>query len=110
MTTPLIYVLLSGAFFYLGSQAKVTHWLWSRYPTGFDSFMQCAACAGFWYGAACAGLGWWQDWNFLALDGRHWLTPVIVAFCGITWTPVVARWQIEALYVLGGGNDGRQEE
>ncbi|UCC74962.1 MAG: hypothetical protein JSV86_10550 [Gemmatimonadota bacterium] len=106
MTAAIIYPLLCVTAWYLGSQAKVTHGLWGRYPPGFDSFMQCSACTGFWYGLGCGALGWWQNWAFLSLDGRHWLTPVIVALCAIVWTPLIARWHTVALYVLSGGNDG----
>jgi hypothetical protein len=102
--TVVIYPLLCAAVWYLLSQAKVTHWLWSRYPPKLDDFVQCAACTGFWLGLGCGALGWWQQWDFLGLPGRHALTPVVVALCGIVWTPIVARWHMEALYVLGGGN------
>jgi hypothetical protein len=108
VTTLVIYPLLCVAAFYLLAQARITEPIWSRYPDRLDAFMQCSACTGFWYGLGCGALGWAQDWNFLLLDGRDWLTPLIVAFCGIVWTPILARVHTEALYVLSGGdNDGQ---
>lgn len=97
MTTIILYPLLCCAFYYLGAQATITEFLWSRYPARLDAFMSCPACTGFWYGGACAGLGWWQGWAFLGLEGRHWLTPVLVAFCSIVWTPLVSALHTRAM-------------
>ncbi len=106
MQTAIIYPILCAAGYYLASQARITQALWSRYPPWIDSYLSCAACFGFALGVACGALGWWQHWNFLLLDGRDWLTPVIVALCSIVWTPIVARVHAEAMYVLGGGSSG----
>jgi hypothetical protein len=46
----LTYAIFASTMFYLGSRATVTRWLWSRYPKRFAEFMDCPACAGFWYG------------------------------------------------------------
>jgi len=96
-STIIVYPLLCCALYYLGAQATITEAVWSRYPARLDTFMSCPACTGFWYGAACAGLGWWQDWAFLGLDGRHWLTPGIVALCSIVWTPIVSAHHTRAM-------------
>ena len=50
ISTIAICALLSAAFYYLGSRAVITSWLWSRYPPRLAKFMDCAACSGFWYG------------------------------------------------------------
>lgn len=97
MTALVIYPLVCCALFYLGAQAKITYWLWERYPPRLDAFMSCPACTGFWYGLGCAALGWWQNWSFLSLDGRHWLTPLIVAVCSIVWTPIVVAVHTRAM-------------
>ncbi len=96
-TTIIIYPLICCALFYLGAQATITGFLWGRYPPRLDAFMSCPACTGFWYGAACAGLGWWQDWPFLGLDGQHWLTPIIVGVCSIIWTPILSAKHTQAM-------------
>jgi hypothetical protein len=50
MSSLLLLVLLSTAFYYLGSRATITSFVWDRYPPAFGRFMDCAACSGFWYG------------------------------------------------------------
>lgn len=48
--TLFFYSILCAAMFYLGSRAKITSFLWSRYPPSVAAFADCAACSGFWYG------------------------------------------------------------
>lgn len=50
MQALLLLVILSTGFYYLGSRAVITSWLWSRYPPSIAAFMDCPACSGFWYG------------------------------------------------------------
>ena len=94
----LLYPPVTVAAYYLGSRAKVTEFLWKRYPAWLDKFMLCAACVGFWFGAAAAlAIGWYLDVPFLVLPGRLWLTPVVVALSSLVWTPWLAAKHLAAL-------------
>lgn len=95
--TLVLYAFLTTAMYYLGARAVVTSWLWSRYPGWLDKFMLCSACSGFWYGIGVAGIGWALNLEFLSLPGRHWLTVVAVGLCSMIWTPIFARWHIDAI-------------
>lgn len=102
MTTVLLYALLTTSLYYLGVRAKITRWLWSRYPKWLDNFMMCAACSGFWYGLAVGFVGGWDyDLPFLGLAGRSWITPFVVAFCSIVWTPIIAAIHLRAFDYTG---------
>lgn len=101
-----LYPLLCTAAFYLLAQAKLTHFLWERYPPALDEFMSCPACTGFWYGLGCGFLGWWLEIDFLGLDPRHWTTLVLVGLCSITWTPLLSNLHTRAMtYEATGGSD-----
>jgi hypothetical protein len=85
--TLLIYSLLTASAFYLGSRAKVTEWVWTKYPPAFARFMDCAACSGAWYGLIAALL--LRD--FLPTTGiRQEVEPIVIGLCSVVWTPVVA--------------------
>ncbi len=102
MATLLLYVLLSSAFFYLGSRALITRWLWSRYPAGLVGFMDCAACTGFWYGFLSAlTLGRSQNLALFDLAADAWVTPPIVGLCTLVLTPIVAGLMQRGLDSLG---------
>jgi hypothetical protein len=102
MQTLLLYTVLSAALFYLGSRAKITAALWSRYPPRFASFMDCAACSGTWYGFGLAvTLGRYQELDVLGLSSDSWLTPLVVAGCMMVLAPVAAAIMHYALIVLG---------
>lgn len=98
MTGAILYPLLCACAYYLGAAAKITAWLWSRYPRGFDEFMVCPACSGFWYGLACAGVGAWLRLDFLGLPPRSGYTWLLVALCAIVWTPLVSRLHLASLH------------
>lgn len=89
MTYALI-LILPVAFYYLGSRAVITRWLWSRYPARFARFMDCAACSGFWYGAAVAA-GLKIPWENLFIAGLVTLVT----------TPIGAAIMQHALELLG---------
>lgn len=94
MLVALLYPLLTAALYYLGTRAKVTSWLWSRYPAWLGGFMDCAACTGFWYGLATeAAIGAWQPHVDFA--------PIVIGLCSIVWTPVVAALMQHSLFTLG---------
>lgn len=88
----LVYALLTSAAFYLGSRAVITQWLWGRYPPRLARFMDCAACAGFWYGVAVGAMGAWvvEPIGSSPFSLREWYSPLIVGLCSIVWTPIVA--------------------
>jgi hypothetical protein len=92
-----LYPLICVAIFYLGSQALIMEWLWSRYPPRLDAFMSCPACTGFWLGLGCGALGWWLQIPFLSLDSRHFATPILIGLCSITWTPLLANLHTRAM-------------
>lgn len=91
MYTPLLYALLSTAFYYLGSRAEITRFVWSRYPPSLASFMDCPACTGFWWGFIIAsGVGRDLKLTYMGLDPDSLLTWFIVALCSIVLTPIGA--------------------
>jgi len=90
MEVILVYALLTSAAFYLGSRALITRALWSRYPRWLATFMDCAACTGFWYGFAA---GWLLHDSLPLLPGvsiRIPFFPILTGLCSIVWTPIVA--------------------
>lgn len=102
MTTLILYPLWTAALFYLGSRAVITSAIWSRYPHGLAKFMDCAACAGTWYGALAALLGGYVlDLPFGSLPGKQIETIAAVALCSMVWTPIVAFQMDKALSQLG---------
>jgi hypothetical protein len=104
LITPVLYGLITSALYYLGSRAKITEFIWSRYPKGMDKFMLCAACTGFWYGLGVAlVLGWTLELPFLGLAGRFWATPIVVAITSIVFTPLFANAHVTALYQTSPG-------
>lgn len=95
----LSHVFGTVALFYLGSRATITSWLWSRYPRWLASFMDCAACSGFWYGLILAlTVGRWEHISYFGhYDG---VTPLLVALGAMVWTPIVGglmQWGFEHL-------------
>lgn len=98
----LLYALLSAAMFYLGSRAKITEALWSRYPRPIAVFMDCAACTGFWWGVIWhSAIGRSFDIDVLVLPAQHPATPALVGLCTLVLTPVAAAIMHYALMVLG---------
>jgi hypothetical protein len=93
----LLYVTLSTAAYYLASRAKITSWLWSRYPARVEYFALCAACSGLWYGAAAAlAIGRPLDLPLLGLPADLWLTPIVAGAVCMVWTPIVAAIMVRA--------------
>lgn len=108
----LAYPFITAAAFYLGSRAKITEALWSRYPKPFARFMDCAACAGFWYGLilqAIVGIGP-QHLDFLGFTWQDPATPFIVGLCSLVWTPIIAAVMQSALDHLGSAVPADDEE
>lgn len=120
----ILYITISASLYYLGSQAKITEFLWSRYPgsglrtrtksgnylgadgvlrtdpppdTGFAAFMACPACVGFWWSLALGCVGYWRHVPYMGLPGRWWVTVLFTGLAGIVWTPLLARAQRWAL-------------
>jgi hypothetical protein len=97
-----LYSILSTALYYLGSRAMITQPLWSRYPPGLARFADCPACSGTWYGAGLAvGLGRTFDISFFMFKSDSWFTPIVVGFCMMMLTPMVAGLLQHALNVNG---------
>lgn len=106
MLTILLFVLVSTACFYLGSRAMITRFLWSRYPSWLASFMDCAACTGFWYGLIFANIYGYHrplpfdlpyKWSFL------------VGLCSLVWTPIGAAVMQRSLDLVGSAVPGLHE-
>lgn len=98
MTALVLYPLLCAALYYLAAHALITRWLWSRYPDWLDGFLSCAACSGFWYGAALAAfVGRPLGLDLLGLSAAHWATIPLVALASVVWTPLVAWALLRAL-------------
>lgn len=84
----LAYALLTTALFYLGSRATITSWFWNKYPPGLARFMDCAACAGFWYGVVLAVALPYVAPTLAVFDGPA--APVLTGLCALVWTPAGA--------------------
>ena len=113
MTTCAIYPLLSVTLYYLGSRAKITRQLWSRYPRWLDELILGSACSSFWIAIIIASIGGFAlDLPFLGLAGDAWYTPLVVGLCAIAWTPPLAWLHTASLERLGGpgGDDAAEEE
>lgn len=101
MYSLILMSLLSSAFYYLGSRAAITQWLWSRYPKPFARFMDCPACSGFWYGVLIA-IAFVLCKRDLPLDLTS--DPLSIVVCGwisIFLTPIGAAVLAEALHANG---------
>ncbi len=109
MESVLLYILNTPALFYLGSRAVITRFLWSRYPPKLAAFMDCAACAGFWYGfLSDFVLGNLYGLSFLGVSMSSMLRPILVGLCSITWTPIGAglvQWGFDNLGSIHGPQD-----
>lgn len=101
--TIILYAILSAAMFYLGSRALITRALWSRYPPRLAALMDCAACAGFWWGTIWALIiGRHFDLEVWQLPADHLATPPIVGLCMIVLAPIAAaamQWGLEFIGV-----------
>jgi hypothetical protein len=91
METLVLYAFCTASLFYLGSRARVTSWLWSRYPRWLALWADCAACSGAWYGLAVGYVGGYHlGLSFLGLPGNQWTTTFIVALTATSFTPILA--------------------
>lgn len=85
----LIYtILITSALFHFGSRARVTSFIWSRYPLALARFMDCAMCSGAWYGIAIAIVALSLGYDYPGLEDQHAL--VACFFGSAVWTPIVA--------------------
>ena len=102
MTNLILYSILSAAFFYLGSRARITQVIWQSYPLPLARFFDCAACSGTWYGLILSlTLGRYQGLDVMGFDAQDWMTPIIVALSMLVLTPIVARLMHLGLQDLG---------
>lgn len=98
METLILYALLTSSAFYLGSRAVITQAIWSRYPHWLARFMDCAACAGFWYGLAFSLL---LGSEIPSPFGTGILGPILTGLGAIVWTPIVSGYMQTGLEHLG---------
>jgi hypothetical protein len=100
--TWLLILILPVSFYYLGSRAMITHWLWSRYPKPLAKFMDCAACSGFWYGFGCAVIfGHWYEVSIFDLEPEKALTWILTGLVTLTTTPIGAAIHTRAFAAIG---------
>lgn len=100
----LIFVL-PAAFWYLGSRAIITRWLWSIYPTAFARFMDCAACVGFWWGAVIMAFSLWWGSNIPCFASGNPAQVLVAGWISMITTPLVASLHDLALTQLGSAVD-----
>lgn len=100
----LLLPLVTTALWYLGTRATITAPVWSRYPAPLARFMDCAACAGFWWGVVA----------YTAMGCAYESVPYtlsyipVIGFSSMIWTPLVAYLHDRAMLNLGSavGGDG----
>ena len=99
MYTVPLYSMLAAAAYYVGSRAKITSWLWSRYPSGLAAFMDCAACSGAWYGLIISlTVGRHFELRYAGLSPYDWMTHFVVMASSIVTTPITAglmQWGLD---------------
>ncbi len=116
MEIMLVYALLTSAMFYLASRARITSWLWSRYPAWLASWVDCAACIGTWFGLLVGVIGHLLHFGAGTEPGllqngaglsrilvSEWYSPIVVALCAMVWTPIVAGYMQLGFERLGSG-------
>jgi hypothetical protein len=96
----LLAMLLTTAFWYLGTRALITQPLWSRYPVKLARFMDCAACSGFWWGVVVY-LFLTQVVQESVLGLNTAVYAPVIGFSSLIWTPLVAALHQRALDGLG---------
>ena len=98
----ILIATLAASLYYLGVRAKITSWLWSRYPAWLTSFMDCSACTGFWYATlAAATVGRGASLSYLGLDMRELWTWPVIGLASIVTTPIVAGLMQRGLDAVG---------
>jgi apolipoprotein N-acyltransferase len=108
-----IYPVLTASLWYLFSRAKITEPIWSSYGDGdFAYMMDCAACAGFWWGLVVHNIGIFWSVPFLSVT-NPWalllMTPVVMVMSA-WWTPVLAAVHDRAMTTLGHTVAGPNDE
>jgi hypothetical protein len=88
-----LYATLATATYYLVARAKVTSWIWRRYPRPIAYWADCAACAGTWYALGWAWVAYHYNGTDLMLATPIWLHFVLAGAIGMVWTPVLAWLQ-----------------
>lgn len=103
MNALILYPLLTVALYYLGARAMITKWFWTwteRELPRFGSFMNCAACAGTWWGFFVGSFGYEAlDWRFLGINS-WFLNTILVGLCAMVWTPIIAAAHDRAMREL----------
>lgn len=96
MTILFLLPLITTALWYLGTRAVITQAIWSRYPLRVARFMDCAACAGFWWGVVAYSA---MAWSNQAPYTKGYVLGI--GFSSMIWTPLLAFLHDRAMYGLG---------
>lgn len=104
MDNPFFLVFLlavtCAALFHLGARATITSFIHRRYPPALANFMNCATCAGTWYGVIVAGV---YGLSGGGVDGIAFRWPgdaIAGGVLGMILTPAVAWLHETALRAL----------
>lgn len=97
----LFFYSLIAAFFYLGSRAVITSFLWSRYPNWLAKVMDCAACASFHYTIGLAAFIKYVMKEPLPVYPTSDWSILLLAFGAVAITPILAALQQKSLELLG---------
>ena len=73
----ILYGTLCAATYYLVARAKVTSFLWRRYPRWLAYWTDCSACSGTWYALGWAFVGQHFNVSHLGLPGPDWFGYVL---------------------------------
>ena len=104
----ILYGTLCAATYYLVARAKVTSFLWRRYPRWLAYWTDCSACSGTWYALGWAFVGQHFNVSHLGLPGPDWFGYVLAAAIGMVWTPVFAWLQTYAWTALMPGDESAE--
>lgn len=81
-------ILVTSTLFHIGSRATITSGIWRRYPYAVARFMDCAMCAGAWYGLLTSIVFQVLGYRYPGLDSHH--APFVCFLASAAWTPVGA--------------------
>jgi hypothetical protein len=97
-----LYVILCTGASFLLARAKITEWLWSKYPAWLDYYLSCTACSGFALGVGCAAIGGWCfDFDFLSFPAHSWMAVLASGCAAMVLVPILAWAQTSALINFG---------
>lgn len=98
MDAAILIAFITPALFHLGARATLTAPIHRRYSPALARFMNCAACAGGWYGILAAAVFLVAGWSVFGSTSP--LMIPITGLAAITWTPIAVDLQEAALVRL----------